>query len=218
MRATLVEPDDIVNTACDRNVPPQDTMNFIHNLPTDDTTIVDSAYNTLADNMANNDQLQEHMYWRDMTPYCQAVSQDVGPQAPTTQKYYNLQDQMRLNAAQPIKQCSQQINQQQYEPALNTWNNMTADIPDNPNQLKNNMEKLILKSYDGDADSLPYVFQFVFILPDEQVEYKDVAFECLRNEMNNNGHSFVYQPQQGQQQPQGPPGQPNQGVYNYRNY
>ena len=87
--------NDIVNTACDRNVPPQDTMNFIHNLPTEDTTIVDSAYNTLADNMQNSDQLQEHMYWRDMTPYCQAVSQDVGPTSPTTQKMYNLQNQVR---------------------------------------------------------------------------------------------------------------------------
>ena len=131
---------------------------------------------------------------------------------------FNYNFQMRLNAAQPIKQCSQQINQQQFEPALNTWNNMTVDISDNPNQLKTNMQKLILKSYDGDADSLPYVFQFVFILPDEQVEYKDVAFECLRNEMNNNGHSFIYQPQSQQDFQQQQPGGANQGVYNYRNY
>jgi hypothetical protein len=65
---------------------------------------------------------------------------------------------------------------------------MVRDIPDHPKQLETNMEKLMTKTYDGNAANLPPAFQFILVLPINQGYFKQIAYSCLRKEMKANGH------------------------------
>jgi len=173
-------------------------MDFVHQIPAE-PQVKDSAYSTFADKIQGSDQLQGQMYWREMTPYCEQVAQDIGHASPTTSKMFDLQNEMRLQAAKPIKECTSFIGQQEYQPAVNTWTNMTADIPDNSTQLNTNMEKIVTKAYGGNPENIQYVFYFIIILPQSQNEFREVAYNCLQREMSANGHFYDPNTQTGGQ-------------------
>jgi uncharacterized coiled-coil protein SlyX len=183
--------NDIVSNACDKAAPPAAMMDFVHQIPAD-SSIKDSAYDTLADKMGKSEELQQQMYWREMSPYCDQVAKDIGKASPTTDKMLQLQDQMRLQAAKPIKDCTDYIGQQLYQPAINSWANITADIPEpqHMDQLNTNMEKVVTKAYAGNPENIPQVFYFILILPADQSQFKGVAYNCLMREMSANGHSY----------------------------
>jgi hypothetical protein len=121
---------------------------------------------------------------------------------------------MRLQGAKPIAQGSNFIQGKQYQPAANVWMNLVQDIPESPSTLENNMKKMMIRTYDKNPFNLPNAFQFILVLPENQGSYKRVAYNCLLQEMQANGHSYDPSNMRGnqplQQQQQQPRFQPSQ--------
>jgi len=201
--------DTIVEDAFDQGAPPTSVMDFVDQIPNPE--IQESAYSTVSDKLNSSDKIQEELYWKDMSRYCQQAAQRIGPNNPSTIKMYNVQNQVydslaynylkvrfrtllhfqiRLNAARPIAQTCRNIQSQEYQPAVFNWLTMVRDIPDSPPQLESNMKRLMLRTYDGNPVNLPFAFHFILILPHNQGFYKQVAYQCLTQEMKANGHYY----------------------------
>lgn len=96
----VVSPDELGNItsnicseALDQGAPPTSVMEFANKLPTPE--VQEPAYNSIADKVNGSEQIQEQMYWREMTPYCQQAARNIGPNNPATVNMYRAQNQVR---------------------------------------------------------------------------------------------------------------------------
>ena len=84
----------ICTDALEQEAPPLSVLAFIRNIPNKE--VQESAYASVAETIADSEQMQEKMYWKELRPYCQYAAEDLGPNSTATIKLFALQNQVRF--------------------------------------------------------------------------------------------------------------------------